>query len=108
MTTQELTWVKACTVSDIDDDCGYRVDLPHTVAIFRRNGVYYAIDDTCPHGDASLAEGFVEEDKVECPLHGACFSLRTGQVLSAPATTDVRTYPVEVRGDDIFVGLSEG
>jgi 3-phenylpropionate/trans-cinnamate dioxygenase ferredoxin subunit len=105
MADQKLAWVRACAVADVPDDRGLRVDLPDTIAIFRLEDGYYALADECSHGQASLAEGYIEDGHVECPLHGACFAIRTGTVLTAPATADVMSHPVDVRGDDIFVGF---
>ena len=49
----------------------------------------------CTHAYASLADGYIEGDIIECPLHGGCFEIKTGKVASAPATEDLRTYPVQ-------------
>ncbi len=69
------------------------------------DGTVYAIGNLCTHEFALLTEGFVEGDAIECPLHQARFSIKTGKVLSEPADTDVPSYPVKVDGDDIYVGV---
>ena len=74
------------------------------MAIFNVDGEYYAIGDTCSHEEASLAEGDVFSDCVECPLHGSEFDLRTGKARSLPAVLPVPTYPVKVEGGDVLVG----
>jgi 3-phenylpropionate/trans-cinnamate dioxygenase ferredoxin component len=66
------------------------------IAVFNVDGELFAIDDTCTHQDASLADGWVEGCAVECPLHAACFDLRTGMPSGPPAKTPVRTYDVFV------------
>ncbi|BEP15554.1 bifunctional 3-phenylpropionate/cinnamic acid dioxygenase ferredoxin subunit [Acidothermaceae bacterium B102] len=67
------------------------------VAVFHTDdGELYAIDDTCTHQDASLADGWLEGCEVECPLHASKFDLRTGQVDAPPAKRPVRTYGVTV------------
>ncbi|MEV0185646.1 bifunctional 3-phenylpropionate/cinnamic acid dioxygenase ferredoxin subunit [Streptomyces sp. NPDC050625] len=73
------------------------------IAVFNDEGTYYALDDTCSHGQASLAEGWVEGGEVECPLHSARFCLRSGTPQCMPATEAVRTHRVEVRDGEIFV-----
>ncbi len=73
------------------------------IAVFHEGGSYYALDDTCTHERASLAEGFIEDGAVECPLHSACFELSTGRALCLPAVRPVRTHPVEVRDGAIWV-----
>ncbi len=67
----------------------------------------HALGDRCSHAEASLAEGEVSGDAVECPRHGASFDLRTGAALSFPATRPVPAYQAEVEGNDVFVDLAE-
>lgn len=77
-----------------------------TVAItvfHAETGTFYALDDECTHGAASLAEGFIEDDVIECPQHSARFCLRNGKVLSLPATVDATTHQVEIDGENILV-----
>jgi 3-phenylpropionate/trans-cinnamate dioxygenase ferredoxin component len=76
----------------------------HWVAVYNVDGQYYAIDDVCTHDGGPLAEGEQRGHVVECPRHGAQFDVRTGQVLTAPAYTDVPAYEVRVEGDEIQVG----
>ena len=74
------------------------------IAIFHSdNDEWYALNDTCSHADASLADGWIEDEEVECPMHSARFNLATGKVLSLPATTDVQAHRVEVRGSDVYL-----
>lgn len=68
-----------------------------SVAVFRAaDGAYYAIEDCCSHQATPLSEGRVEALEVVCPLHGARFSLVTGQALTPPAYEPVATFPVRV------------
>jgi len=73
------------------------------IALFNVGGVYYAIDDTCPHADAPLAGGYVDQKQVtvSCPWHGAEFDLKTGNVLCAPARGNVSVYNVVLEGNDL-------
>jgi nitrite reductase/ring-hydroxylating ferredoxin subunit len=75
------------------------------ICVINLGGQFYAIDDICTHAYASLADGYVEGDQIECPLHGACFDIRTGKVRGAPATEDLKAYPVKVEGNRILIGL---
>jgi len=74
------------------------------LALFHLEDGYYAMDDLCTHDGGPLAEGLLEGDVIECPRHGARFNVKTGAVLSLPATTPVPTYTVRVEGDEIKVG----
>ena len=74
------------------------------ITLFRTDdGDVYALNDECTHEEASLAEGWIEGDTVECPLHAAAFSLKTGEALSLPATEDAVTHVVEVRDEEIWL-----
>jgi 3-phenylpropionate/trans-cinnamate dioxygenase ferredoxin component len=76
------------------------------VALYNVNGEFFATCDTCSHEEASLAEGWLDDDVVTCPSHGAEFNVRTGEVLALPATEPIATYPVRVEGDEVFVAVS--
>jgi NAD(P)H-dependent nitrite reductase small subunit len=74
-----------------------------SIAVFRLGGEYYAIDDICTHDGGPLAEGIVEGDEIECPRHGARFNIKTGAVLTLPATAPVTTYSVRIENGEIQV-----
>lgn len=67
-------------------------------------GQWFAIDDTCTHADVPLSEGDIGVGCVECWAHSAEFDLRTGEG-TLPAPKPVRTYPLEVVGEEILVDL---
>ncbi len=70
-------------------------------------GHWYAIDDTCTHEDCSLSAGALEGETVECPCHGSCFDLATGNVLNLPAVLPVQTYPTALDHDDIVIEVEQ-
>ena len=67
-------------------------------------GTFYALSDVCGHLRAPLSRGRLEGYTVECPLHFACFDVRTGALINGPVATDVATYPVRVEGGTVYVG----
>lgn len=73
------------------------------IALFQLGNEVCAIDDTCPHAGASLCEGTVEGEEVECPWHGARFKIRSGEVTAPPADEGVTSYKVRITGDVIEV-----
>ncbi|HEY9225675.1 MAG TPA: Rieske 2Fe-2S domain-containing protein, partial [Gemmatimonadaceae bacterium] len=73
------------------------------VLLARIDGQFFAIGATCTHYGGPLAEGMIHDDAVRCPWHHACFSLRTGEALRAPALSPVACYEVERRDDRVFV-----
>jgi 3-phenylpropionate/trans-cinnamate dioxygenase ferredoxin subunit len=90
-------------VDDIPLGEAVRVDAHVPIAVFNVDGELFAIDDTCTHQDASLADGWVEGCAVECPLHAACFDLRTGMPSGPPAKMPVRTHEVVVEDGVVYV-----
>jgi NADPH-dependent 2,4-dienoyl-CoA reductase/sulfur reductase-like enzyme/nitrite reductase/ring-hydroxylating ferredoxin subunit len=74
------------------------------VLLARVGDEYFAIGATCTHYSGPLAEGVVDGDTVRCPWHHACFSLRTGEPLRAPALSPVACWKVERRDGRIIVG----
>ena len=97
-----------CPLADLPRGEAVRVDaVDPPLAVFHTDdGQVYAIDDTCTHQDASLADGWLEDCEVECPLHASRFDLRTGAVDAPPAKIAVRTHPVTIADGQIFVSVS--
>ncbi|WP_410599589.1 bifunctional 3-phenylpropionate/cinnamic acid dioxygenase ferredoxin subunit [Amycolatopsis sp. lyj-90] len=90
-------------VSGIPVGESVRVEGQAAIAVFNVDGEFYAIDDTCTHQDASLSDGWVEGCAVECPLHAACFDLRTGRPSGPPARKPVRTHEVVLVDGWVYV-----
>lgn len=75
------------------------------IAVYNIDGEFYATDGVCTHENVGLADGFVEGDIIECPLHGGKFEIKTGKPANPPVTVGLATYPVKVEGDTIYVGI---
>lgn len=101
--------IKVANLTDIEPEEAIVVESDVTgyaepIAIFRtEDDEVYALNDTCTHETASLADGWIEGTEVECPLHSAKFCLKTGKVLCMPATEDAPTHTVELRGEEIWL-----
>lgn len=101
--------IHVCSTADLPPGEARRVDTSPAVAVFNLHGEFYALADLCTHGNASMAEGYLEDDcTVECPVHTARFCLKTGKALTQPATVDLATYEVAVEGDELYVLLPQG
>jgi nitrite reductase/ring-hydroxylating ferredoxin subunit len=103
-------WVRVAGVDDVADGEGIAVDAGGlTVGLFRCGDEWFAVDDVCTHAFAYLHEGSVDRVRctVECPLHASEFDLRTGEVLTPPATEPAPAFPVRVEGPDVLVELPD-
>jgi len=73
------------------------------VCLINLDGEYYALSDICTHEEASLSDGTIEGDEIECPLHGGAFNIRTGEPVAFPVVVPAETYRVRVVGDEVQV-----
>ena len=73
------------------------------VLLARSGGKLFAIGGKCTHYGGPLAKGLIVGETVRCPWHHACFSMRTGEALRAPALNPVDCWNVEQRGDKVYV-----
>lgn len=81
-----------------------KIDLNGTpVCVTRIGDEVFAIADTCSHSEASLSEGDVTDYKIECWLHGAEFDLRSGEVVTPPASVPVEVFDAIREGDTIKI-----
>ncbi|MEN8041053.1 MAG: non-heme iron oxygenase ferredoxin subunit [Actinomycetota bacterium] len=93
---------------DLPTDAGYKVaHSSGTIAVFRLGDEAHAIADRCSHAEASLGDGDVFENEVECPKHGAAFDFTTGEALTLPATKPVTVYATEVRDGNVFIEIPD-
>ena len=100
--------LEICPLAALPRGEALRVEADPPIAVFHTDdGEVFAIDDTCTHQDASLADGWLEGCEVECPLHSSRFDLRTGQVDEPPAKRPIRTHRVEVIDGVVHVALSD-
>lgn len=97
-------FVRVARVTDLPDPGKMLVEVGDRLAVlFKIGGRFYCIDDVCTHDGGPLGEGFLEGDQIECPRHGARFDVKSGKALTLPAVMPVRTYPVQIEGDEIKV-----
>ncbi len=99
---------RACALADVPSDQALAVTLGrYDIAIARDGDEVFAVEDSCSHAEVALSEGEVASNdggcQIECWLHGSMFDLRTGKPTNLPATEPVATFPIEVRGTDVYV-----
>ena len=66
-------------------------------------GTFYAFGGVCSHDDGPLVDGDLEGTIVTCPWHFSQFDVTTGEVVEPPAEESVRTYPVQIEADAVYV-----
>ena len=78
------------------------------ICITKYQGQWFAFPYTCPHAGGILAGGYIDKTgNITCPLHGYKFSLKNGRNISGEGFS-MKTFPVEIRADGIYVGLESG
>ena len=108
MTNDAAGVVRVCAKSDVAPGTVKAFAVgDKTLAVYNIDGAFYATDDQCTHAAASLAEGMLEGDVIECYMHMGSFHVPTGEVVQEPCEVPLRTYKVVLQGDDIFVDLDK-
>jgi nitrite reductase/ring-hydroxylating ferredoxin subunit len=94
-----------CKAADVPEDEPLRVDLPdgHVVAVYLWEGKFYCTDDLCSHGEASLAEGYVENGEIVCPFHMGSFCIQTGEARAAPCSEPIKAYAVTEKDGELLI-----
>jgi len=75
------------------------------IALVKTETGIFAVSNTCTHADASLADGFVMENWIECPLHQARYDLVSGELLDGPFCPSLPTYEIEHTEDRFYISL---
>ena len=102
----ELT--KVCATSDLTEGSVKSFEVgDNVIAVYNVGGEFFATDNECTHGAASLAEGILEDDIIECTLHFGAFNVKTGEAVQAPCFTALRTYKVAVQDGNVCVDLDK-
>ena len=100
----DKNWVNVAARSALAEGAMLGIEVGDLqIALYNVDGEIYATDNVCTHAFAVLTDGFLDGDIIECPLHGGCFKVKTGEGQGAPITEDIKTYPVRIVGDAIEV-----
>lgn len=77
------------------------------IALYHTAEGFYATVDTCTHAGETLTHGTLRDCVVECPKHGGKFDVKTGDAVAMPCVVAVETYPIDIRGTDIYIDFDE-
>jgi nitrite reductase/ring-hydroxylating ferredoxin subunit len=100
--------VKLCPTSEVPENSVKSFEVGNNVlAVYHVDGQFFVTDNECTHGAASLAEGILEDDIIECTLHFGAFNVKTGEAVQAPCFTRLRTYKVAVQDGQVMVDMDK-
>jgi 3-phenylpropionate/trans-cinnamate dioxygenase ferredoxin component len=104
----DIGFVRAAALADVPPNTLLHVELgDEMVCLANADGAIYAFRDNCSHRDFPLSAGTIDGRTVECAWHGARFDMETGRATQLPAIKPIRTYPVRVEEDTIYVSVDE-
>ncbi len=100
----DVKWHEVAKASDLGPGEVMYVEVGNDpVALINLEGEFFALHDMCTHQDASLSDGEVTGDEIECPMHGGAFEISTGLPVNFPVVVPVETYQVKTEGDTVLV-----
>src|SRR5919197_869871 len=102
MTTREKTYYPAAKTSDLAPGEMIYVEIgpdEEPICLINLDGEFFAINVCCTHEEASLSDGEIIGDEIECPLHGGAYEIRTGIPAAFPVVVPAQTYKVRVVDD---------
>lgn len=103
----EDKYFKVCKLSELQESFGARFLINDTdIAVFKIKDEIFVVNNVCPHQQAPfMFEGFVENKKVFCPLHGWCFELKTGNICGNSG--GLKSYPSKIIDDIVYVKIED-
>ncbi|MBG6210850.1 3-phenylpropionate/trans-cinnamate dioxygenase ferredoxin subunit [Labrenzia sp. EL_126] len=104
-----VNWIEACAADEVENEDLIRFDHgSRTFAIYRSpDDEYFCTDGLCTHEEVHLSDGLVMDHIIECPMHNGQFDYRTGEARRAPACVALKTYPVKVENETVFIDLGD-
>jgi nitrite reductase (NADH) small subunit len=113
ISVNNLQWFRACNTSDAAANGGVCVKYgEEQIALFyfTRRNVWFASQNVCPHKQQmALSRGIIgsegDEPKIACPFHKRSFSLVDGHCMNDNTCQDIKTYPVRVENDQVYIGF---
>jgi nitrite reductase (NADH) small subunit len=96
------TPIKIARISEIPPGRGIKVKIgKNTIAVFNYRGQFYAIQNNCPHQNADLANGYIRDGKIYCPMHNWAFDISSG-AFDFNKEMHLKTYPLQIKDDFIY------
>jgi nitrite reductase/ring-hydroxylating ferredoxin subunit len=102
-----MSRVRLCAKQDVAPGSVKRIDIAarDPLMLAHTGEGFFVIEDTCSHALASLSEGILDENIIFCPLHAGGFDVTSGAAVCAPCVDPVKSFPVIVEGEDLWIEL---
>lgn len=103
-------WTAVAAIGDISEETQtHRTQFQgQAVCLYRVGQHVYATQDRCTHGNASLADGWVDNCTIECPLHQGVFDIASGKPIEGPVSEPLRVFDVRVEGGTVYLKSRAG
>lgn len=103
-----MPWYLASGCETLKEGSGKKIEIDGSqLGIFRLDGLFWAVQDFCPHRGGSLGHGELDEyGWLACPLHAWFFNIKTGQSSTNPIMS-IKTFPCETRDNQVWVNLPD-
>jgi len=92
-------WINTIDIRSLQNGERITVDLndkKNAILLFNLNGEFFAVENKCSHANLPLEDGWLENDQLICPFHGAQFCIKTGEVTAPPAFIGIKTFKTRI------------
>lgn len=101
-------FVRVARATDLTDPGQMLAEVDDRIVVLMKvGGEFFCLDDVCTHDGGPLSDGTLDDHTIACPRHGAKFDIRSGKVLTMPATEDTVAHEVQLRGEEVWVRINE-
>ena len=107
--TDNIEYIPVADATDIELGHSVSVNVNGTnILICNTEEGFFAVQDMCTHELVPLCGGYIQGSLISCPLHGAVYDLKSGEVMAPPAFEDLQTFKLKIEGTSISVESPTG
>ena len=107
--TDNIEYIPVADATDIEPGHSVSVNVNGTnILICNTVEGFFAVQDMCTHELVPLCGGYIQGTLISCPLHGAVYDLKSGEVMAPPAFEDLQTFKLKIEGTSISVKSPTG
>lgn len=102
----DVAWHDVASFAELDPDFPLGVEVQgEKIGLYVDGAQVYALEDICPHAQATLSQGFREGGTIECPLHAAQFEIASGKCLNEIGGRDLRCFPTQIKNGRVAIQI---